>query len=47
MSWNVGQKLNRDKKFVELLDNKLGKFAQDVWGTGLCVGKRLVWWGME
>ena len=41
MSWNVGQKLNRDKKFVELLDNKLGKFAQDVWGDGYVLGKDL------
>jgi len=32
MGWNVGDKLHRDKKFVELLDNGLGKFAQNIWG---------------
>ena len=41
MSWNVGQKLHRDKKFVELLDNKLGKFAQDVWGDAYVLEKDL------
>ena len=41
MSWNVGQKLHRGKRFVELLDNKLGKFAQDVWGDGYVLGKDL------
>jgi formylglycine-generating enzyme required for sulfatase activity/tRNA A-37 threonylcarbamoyl transferase component Bud32 len=32
MSWNVDDKLHRDKRFVELLDNGLGKFAQNIWG---------------
>ena len=41
MSWNVGQKLHRDKKFVELLDNKLGKLAQDVWGDAYVLEKDL------
>jgi len=32
MSWNVGQKLYRDKKLIELLGDRAGRWGQAVFG---------------
>ena len=41
MGWNVGQKLYRDKKFIELLGDRAGRFGQAIFGDAYVLEKDL------
>jgi len=41
MSWNVGQKLYRDKKLIELLGDRAGRWGQAVFGDAYVLEKDL------
>lgn len=41
MGWNVGQKLYRDTKFIELLGDRAGRFGQAIFGDAYVLEKDL------